>query len=44
MTTFVTEGDDTHLPDSSLEASIIRITLHCPGPSLVTTIPEGDRS
>jgi len=45
MTTFVTEGDDTHLPDSSIVASIIRITLPCPGPHphLVATNPEGDQ-
>ena len=27
MTTPVTEGDETHLPDSSVEANISRITL-----------------
>ena len=41
MTTPVTEGDETHLPDLSIEENISRITLHRPG--LVATNPEGDQ-
>ena len=43
MTTPVTEGNDTHLPDPPSNEIIIRITLHRPGPRLVITIPAGDQ-
>lgn len=41
MTTYVTAGDETHLPDLSIEENISRITLYRPG--LVTTISVGDQ-
>ena len=43
MTTSVTEGNDTQLPDHSTEENIRRTTFHRPDPRLVTAITARDQ-